>query len=478
MNIVAGHGGSSINARRMIVEAISGVPIGPAAEALTFEVITAELSLGSMGALVSGTLGIADVPDAWLTAPWPRLLRIKLEDDTGTGYIAAGIAQQAQEAQDSLSMVQLVGVETAYIDGLGNGGSAINGGGLTIGGEAAFGLTLPNADAFTTRKEAADRALETLPNGQMGVAADLTAIIGTPESAVPVNLTSPGARNLGYTITKYVTDAVMNFGDGWQPESYKRTDVPVFAPRVTASASANPSTITEDQTHTREAATGLWDTPVTLGGPGALGPIGYYAELASTGQDGYSKSRNATIRLHLEITQGDPWVISGKPQYAQGNLRVFALDTYTSSGTLVSQTFIDFDNIRVMDINVPLEAAKLNFDRWYVAFEVRPPVNYIDATEAGSASWTLSGGTLDEQVESRNTLGVVMPLGYAAPYWAGPTWEVDKPGVHVTPAYFPDRLQHAAGAVITWNRGNASTKLLTAALPYPGQFSAPGGRRR
>ena len=68
-----------------------------------------------------------------------------------------------------------------------------------------------------------------------------------------------------------------------------------------------------------------------------------------------------------------------------------------------------------------------------------------------------------------NEAGIVPPEGFDAPFQHGPTSERVLGGWFVPPGVDDDAQQVIAGAVVTWNRNEASTRLLTGALPYPGQ---------
>ncbi|AWN22474.1 hypothetical protein DKM44_03840 [Deinococcus irradiatisoli] len=85
---------------------------------------------------------------------------------------------------------------------------------------------------------------------------------------------------------------------------------------------------------------------------------------------------------------------------------------------------------------------------------------------------TVLEATAAATIEIPNTPGLIYPDGWTAPFKVGPVYKIKLKGWHVPPfrILFPwGLIQYAAGAVVTWNKNEASTEITTAAWPYPGQ---------
>ncbi|KQR23026.1 hypothetical protein ASF71_07700 [Deinococcus sp. Leaf326] len=440
----------------MSFEAHDAPPFGVPDETFDAAGITVQLSLGPLGTLRSGTLGLAELPAGWEGRAWPRMIRTKLESEHGTGYIAAGIAQAAIRERGALSGVPLTGIETAFLGRPGSGGAALDGGGLTPGGSATYGVAMPTPGADLTREEAINRALEPFPNSEAGVAADLTGIIGRPEAATPavytVDARAQGCRSLGWTVTNYVSDARLPAAEGWPARVWSRSDVPPFAPRRVGEATVTPRTVTAEN---------IFAPPPFESGFNLRYPM--------TGA-----ARRWIIYPQADIAQ------------QQGPLQTVRIEaTYQveiDTNPIIMTLFLASSGLPTIAAPVEYRASGVYQMTWDVALNValRPNLSAtLEAFGTGGGYVTLTQFRRVAVVGLENTAGIVMPYGWDAPFVVGPTFEFTLPGVHVPPflVEIPEHLagvpggliQHAAGAVITSNRGDASTKILTAALPYPGQ---------
>lgn len=440
----------------MSFEAHDAPPFGVPDERFDATGITVQLSLGPLGTLRSGTLGLAELPAGWEGRAWPRMIRTRLESEHGTGYIAAGIAQAAIRERGALSGVPLVGLETAFLGRPGTGGAALNGGGLTPGGSAAYGVVMPAPGTDMTREEAVSKALEPHPNSEAGVAADLTGVIGRPDAATPTLYTvderAYGFRSLGWTVTNYVSDARLPAAEGWPARTWSRPDVPPFAPRRVGEATVTPRTL---------SAENLFAPPPYESGFNFRYPM--------TGA-----ARRWIIYPQADIAQ------------QQGPLQTVRIEaTYQveiETNPITLTLFLASADLPTIAAPVAYTASGVYQMTWDVALDVarRPNLSAtLEAFGAGGGYVTLTQFRRVAVVGVENMAGIVMPYGWDAPFAVGPTFEFSLPGVHVPPfqvtvpedlAGVPGGLvQDVAGAVITWNKGEASTRLLTAALPYPGQ---------
>lgn len=475
MNITAGKGRSAWHPTRMKFECHAAPPFGEPDELLTFEVITAQLSFGSLGTLRGGTLTVYGLPAGWADHPWPRLVRVRLESEHGEGYIAAGIAQVGARTAGELTTVTLVGVETAYLDSS-DAGAVMAGGSLTPGGVLAVGLAMPQTAGAQTRRQAIDAALEPFPSGEAGVTADLVGIIGYPEAAAEAGdyLVDDRARNLrdlGHTITDYVTDATYQAGAEWPLHRYSRQDVPPFAPRRTAVITLDPMTETVDEEVTPETG-------------GTLGPLYPVEGLHSTrtwlvripasyatdvGQRpavwGRLRGLRLKISYQVEIKHPEPVVLTLQVIRRDGSTFNLPPQNLSTSGVVN------------MDWEVPPELwnelaqqGSQHIDRVLIHSSGAVPANSTPETRN---TFGLLSARVVMTREYERADQIVMPHGWNMPYAVGPTHEFDLEGVHVPP--FRARglpggaSQMVAGVVVAWNRNEGQTKCLTGALPYPGQ---------
>lgn len=441
----------------MSFEAHATPPFGAPDETFDASAITVQLSFGSLGTLRSGTLALAELPAAWERSAWPRMIRARLESEHGTGYIAAGIAQATIRERGALSGVPLVGIETAFLGRPGTGSAALDGAGLTPGGTRAFGLTMPTPGNDQTRQEAVDTALESYPDGEAGVTADLVGVIGTQGGITPVEYAvdhrAYGFRSLGWTVTNYVSDARLPAADGWPARTWSRSDVPPFAPRRVGEATVDVRTLTQDVPFAPPPYESGFDLRYPMTGAARRWIIYPQVDIVQ-GQVGpvHSARIEAVYDVEVESNPVEMALILAAPNTPSIN----APTKYTASGTY-QQAW-----------DVPLSVALL------------PGLSAtLQAYSEGGGYVTLRSLRRVAVAGTENTAGIVMPYGWTAPYAVGPTYEFNLPGVHIPPFFvtIPEALsgvegglrQPVAGAVVTWHRGEASTKLLTAALPYPGQ---------
>ncbi|KQR33115.1 hypothetical protein [Deinococcus sp. Leaf326] len=456
MNITAGQGGSAWRPRRLYFEAHDAPSFGVPDEKFDATAIEVSLSFGPLGTLRSGNLGLATLPAVWETRAWPRMIRARLESEHGTGYIAGAIAEAAIRQRGELSGVPLTGIESAFLGRPGTGaGAALDGAGLTPGGTRAFGVAMPTATAEQTREEAVNTALEPYPNSEAGVSADLAGIIGRPEGATPALYTvdhrAYGFRNLGWSVTDYVSDARLSADDGWPARTFSRSDVPPFAPRRLGEATVEPR---------------------TLSVPHVFMPPPY----------------ESGLDLRYPMTgAGRRWIIN--PQFdiltQQGRVQeVFVeitMNVEVDSAPIEVTLLLSAPGMPMISAPVTYKASGVYQQRWQVPLEVAmtPQLSASIQALGTSGYFTLQRFAATSTLGIENVAGIVMPYGWAAPFAIGPTYEFSLPGVHVPPFLItvPEALcgivggvtQHAAGAVVTWSRGEASTKILTAALPYAGQ---------
>ncbi|EYB67419.1 hypothetical protein DEIPH_ctg041orf0017 [Deinococcus phoenicis] len=472
MNITAGKGGQAWRPARLFFEAHDAPPFGVPDETFGAAAITVQLSYGPLGTLRSGNIGMSEVPATWAGQAWPRMIRVQLESELGTGYIAAGIAEAATVRQGELSDIPLVGLETTYLGRPGDSSAALNGAGFTPGGARAFGVPMPAPDGTKTRQQAVDDALEPYPNAEAGVTADLTGVIGRPESATPAVYTldsrAYGLRSLGWTVTDYVTDATYQAGPEWPLHTYSRSDVPPLAPRRSAVITLDPMTETVEEVTAATTVGGI-DVMVPVEGLDAghtwIVRLGYPVDV---GQRPVERGPLRALALRLNFTAErrtpDPVNLTLRIKRANGTDFFLPATPVTLSG-VGSYTYTLPPELWGPDARAS--------GGWVQDVWVYLGGSYPAGTApANRNSLALNSAQLVASREYERSRNVVMPPGWM-PYAVGPTWEFTLPGVHVPPLRvdgLPGGLsQHVAGAVVTWDQGEASTRLLTAALPYRGQ---------
>ncbi|EYB69042.1 hypothetical protein DEIPH_ctg011orf0005 [Deinococcus phoenicis] len=458
----------------MSFEAHDAPPFGTPDETFSAAAITVQLSYGPLGTLRSGNIGLSSVPSAWEGRAWPRMIRVRLESELGTGFIAAGIAEAAIVQRGELSGIPLVGLETTYLGRPGDSSAALNGAGLTPGGAKAYGVTMPAPDSSKTRQQAVDDALEPYPNSEAGVTADLTGVIGRPESATPgvytLDSRAYGLRSLGWTVTDYLTDATYQAGPDFPVRTYSRPDVPPFAPRRFATITPDPMTETVDELATGNISNSGVGQAYQMTGAGntTLWVMDAQAYRAA-GQRPVDLGivRKLILRLQYEVAINSPYPITLTVRMNRGGLQPAVLGAMS----------IRLSGVFTQDFEVPAEL-------WgYAAILANTALTDVYITVSGDvpSSGPESDRNTFKLISARSVITreyerartLTMPRGWNMPYAVGPTYEFNLPGVHVPP-FRVDGLpggvsQYAAGAVVTWNRSEASTRILTAALPYRGQ---------
>lgn len=476
----------------MSFEAYDAPPFTAPDEVLGMEGITVSLSLGSLGTLRDGNIGFSRLPPTWEGRAWPRMVRVRLESEHGTGYIAAGIAEAAVTRRGEVSGVPLTGIEGVFLgqpattDPVTGPAHPLDGGLLTPGGVAAFGIGAPAVQDGQTRLEALEAALDPHPDGEFGVTADLAGVFGVP-GGVPgaaeytLDHRAYGFRSLGYTVTDYVTDLIYQGGEGYPVRTLRRTDLPPYAPRRTERVTLDPMTETVEEARPADMAGTLGDTfpveglnsertwiatlPPAYWLPSAglrvldHGPLrGVKLRMRYVSEIKTPHSVFFTLRMEFSDQQGTPsWQLLSLPPMA-----VAMSGTFTQDWELPAEMWQDNPQNRhlrrvwvVVNGDVPAGSTPETRNRFGLnAFELVATREYDRYSHLLYGEWP-------------------RPPGWGAPYVVGPTYEFSLPGVHVPPLRVHGlpggRSQMVAGAQVTWHRGEASTKLLTGALPYPGQ---------
>lgn len=472
MNLTAGKGGLAFKPTRMFFDAYAAPPFDrPPDEVVGAEAINVNLQFGPLGTLTTGTLGLAEVPEAWRGMPWPRLVRLRLESEHGTGYIGAGIVEAGILNRGGLAGIPLAGVQSAYFDELASAGgvtarrAAIDGGALTPAGLRNFGVSMVSAFPGETRREAIERALSAFPNSEAGVSADLAGVIGRPEGATAATYTVDSRaldlKNLGWTATNYVTDAIWAPGSPFSPTEYRRADVPMFAPRRTAQASGDVVTRSSEIPGVFESDSAADNRWFELTSAGSL--TWNWVLRIRNSLEGLERYRSARIWMDFEAEVFDSTIKFTPTIYRANAAPVQLPDTHHYASGIFRLGWDLDPSWLVPGTDVfPMSAR--------IAVTTTQPSN---PAPQYPNRFIARGVGVDVVYETPNTAAVVMPSGWTAPYAAGPTYEFTLPGVHVGPIRVDglpgDVSQYAAGTTVTWHRGEASTRLRTAALPWPGQ---------
>lgn len=449
------------------MDAHADLPPNIVSESLGPEVISGSFTYGALGACQGGTLMLAQVPNAWIGAPYPRLLRTRLESEHGSGYVHVGVLDTLTLKAGELRQVGLLAPHRVFADlpGATYGSSPLTAGVRTFG-PTALGI-LPEQ----TRNEAAQAVLMNWPNSEYGVGPDLYAVIGKPENAVPATYTADdralSLTNLGYVATEYVTDALFDPGENWQKRWYSRTDIPPYVPRRSAPVKVNRPTLERTQAF-RWSGSG-WSGSVT-----ADNPVPFVAGPYS---QGYTQNeavmRNVKLVVDCAYTINDITPLVRDEPYSGGQMEITLRQGGAVIGTYSQPLYPGIVGL------AQTARFEVNLAEWgsvSTAFSVEYAIS--PGTNSRTA-FRLSAPLGTHTYEVPNYLAVTMPDGYAAPYLVGPSFQFKLPGWHVPPfrVTLPEALcgvpgglvQYAAQAVVTWNRNEASTLITTAARPYRGQ---------
>ena len=464
MNIIAGHGGSAWQPKRLIAEAYDET--NTLRETLAAGAITMQLQLGPLGTLTTGSLGIVNMPAAWEFTPWPRTLRFKLTSELGTGYIATALVNNAGRNPGALDNVPLTGRQSLWLDGPG------------VVPLVAFGA-VPILNTSTIIRTAVETALKAYPNSEAGVAADLQNVVGRPESCSYAEYTLDSRaldqRRIGYTLTEYYTDAIFDPGNGFEPRAYGLAGLSSMVPHRTGQATATPVTLKGPESQALvwtpsypASAQGTTTTyqATTSGDVQAQWSANFSVPMPSA-QAIYAGAK-IELRIYIESVEVNDY--AGTPS-TDGHQTSFQLALYGPGGLRVVQ-YLDmpkgFTGLMIQPLEVPA-------DLYGVPLEASILLDLRNLSH--KVTMRLDESYLISDVERPNYDGVQMPAGWGLTPFIGPTFEFKLPGIHIPPLLIhglPGGLsQFAAGAEITWNKGEASTKIITAALPYGGQ----GGNR-
>lgn len=474
MNITTGTGAMSWAPGQLSLEAYSGLPLGSPAEVLpdagrTANIIEAKLTYGALGTCQGGTLVLAGMLPDWAT--WGRLVRLRLTDASGTGYVFAGVVQAANNSAPNRAQVTLLAPYDLY------GDAPVTASMPLISAYRNYGVgSLPNVGGESWSAHHS-RELAASPEGDRGIGPDLALVIGVPASASRASYTVDG-RATGLTrkpaaIPPYITDLYWDPGNGWTPWSTSRA-VPPFTPRKLATASANPATLTNNATFGFVRFTGQTGTAGSVSGtsspvsisisgsnPGIAPALSYQTNPYGGSGSGISQL-SAVINFNVSGTtaSGSNW-----PSFRYGA-------SYWGPGGVRPNVYVG--SIKLDSTG----AGQIKFD-WTSdmlaqggdlrgLLEVYP--------NGGSVSITFTDPAAPYSYQTPNYAGIQYPPGWTAPFVGTDTYEFRLPGWHVPPisvSGLPGGLsQNVGGAEVTWHHQNASTLILTGARPYPGQQRA------
>lgn len=472
MNITTGTGGQAWRPERLTVEAYAPGDLTTPAETLGAEVITAEVTYGPLGAVRGLTLGLASVPQAWRADPYSRLLRLRLKSEHGEGYVAAGVLQQVIETPGALAQATVIGVHDVYAGAPCGEGYPYNlrWPGL-VDNHRLLGVLEPSGPMHMTREAYLSQMLEAYPNSEWGVGADMVGVVGVPEGGTPAEYTvddrALDLRPLGHTITNYVTHWSLDAGDGWRKFWGGRADLGLLVPRRTGQAQGSTYPTFEGLPVAWEQPIGVWTWQGDYRGDSE--PLEWRGTVQIAPDNDVRRVRRVTARVGVDIASATVRQYEDNGQMVDsvsGVARIY-LDVIAATGWRSSSTIIPTRGmVGVYWVPVDLPADALHGTVTLV-------VSIGGGQRPDRIQGTTLGGDVVVEYERPSETPLTYPEGYTAPPTVGPTHEFRLRGWHVPPLRvlaLPGGLnQYVAGAVVRWVDEEATTKFLTAALPYPGQ---------
>lgn len=472
MNITTGTGQIAWRPQRLSVEAFA---LGASAPTETIpsgdrrlNVLEGTFPYGSLGTSRSGgTCVLSQTPAGWDAAPWPRLLRFRLESEHGTGYVYSAIAKEVTR-DGRRANVELMAVQARTAGQLQGSTFKILEDSTPSGKGKWFGVAPEEEISFRrTREDFFNELLADQLNAEWGIGADLVAVAGKPEASTPVRYAVDGralnVQRKGFVIPDAASGWYFDPGEEWEVTTTSRP-VPDWAPERYVAASADPATLKLPVDHPADwLYTG---GAYTVGTQGTYQDGGYrwFWDFVVPAPGPTLKVNSAKIEVKFSLQSVEP-VITNEVLSVDGMDTHLQFGLYDVNNELLAvrrePLLRGMNGVFIVNFDVPKEQFGQSL-QMAIYLAQTPPAHRV--------TMTLLSGKVTQEEERPNVGGIVVPKEFRYPFWAGPAHGLELSAWVVPPGLIGNlpgaAEQWLALSEVHWTGKGARSILETAALPW------------